>query len=91
MTLRSNEELAQLGPDVFARLVRPQLRSEDDDKYVAVDVDSAEFEIDSDDHAAVMRLRRRLPGADIWLERAGWPAAYKIRRAFEVHAAMRRC
>ena len=38
------------------------------------------FEIDDDDFAAVTRLRARLPAAEVWLARAGHPAAYQIRR-----------
>jgi hypothetical protein len=59
--------------------VRPLLRPEDDGKFVALDIDTGEYEIDADDYTAVMRLRTRKPGAEIWLERAGQPAAYKFR------------
>ena len=75
---RSSEELARLGAEVFDRRVRPLLRPEDDGKFVAVDVGSGEYEIDSDDYAAVTRLRARLPSADVWLARAGSPATCRI-------------
>ncbi|HJT78658.1 MAG TPA: hypothetical protein VJ739_15755 [Gemmataceae bacterium] len=75
---RSPEELARLGGEVFDRRVRPSLRPEDDGKYVAVDVVSGEYEIDSDDYAAVARLRARVPAADVWLARAGSPATCRI-------------
>ena len=77
---RPLDELARLGSEVYDRKIRPTLRPEDDLKYVAIDVETGEFEIDPDDYTAVMRLRTRLPEADIWLERVGWPAAVKIRR-----------
>ena len=75
---RSPEELARLGAEVFDRRVRPSLRPEDDGKFVAVDVVSGEYEIDSDDYAAVTRLRARVPAADVWLARAGSPATCRI-------------
>jgi hypothetical protein len=75
---RSPEELARLGGEVFERCVRPSLRPEDDGKFVAIDVVSGEYEIDSDDYAAVARLRARLPSADVWLARAGSPATCRI-------------
>ncbi|HJZ56514.1 MAG TPA: hypothetical protein VKE74_16230 [Gemmataceae bacterium] len=75
---RSPEELARLGGEVFERCVRPSLRPEDDGKFVAVDVVSGEYEIDSDDYTAVARLRARLPSADVWLARAGSPATCRI-------------
>jgi hypothetical protein len=73
------EELARLGAEVFDRHVRPTLRPEDDDKFVAIDVDSGDHEIDSDDYAAVTRLRVRRPSAEVWLGRIGQPAACRMR------------
>jgi hypothetical protein len=78
---RSTEEVARLGVEVFDRQVQPFLRPEDDGKFVAVDIGTGSYEIDNDDYAAVMRLRARLPAAEVWLARAGYPAAYKIRHA----------
>lgn len=75
----SREELARRGDDAFTRQVRPALRPEDDGKFVAVDVESGAFEVDEDDHAAVSRLHRRVPGAQVWLVRAGYPAAHRLR------------
>ena len=79
-TPRSPEELARLAAEVFDRRVRPALRPEDDGKYVALDVGTGDYEVDSDDYAAVTRLRSRRPAAEIWLERAGQPTAYQLRR-----------
>lgn len=78
-TLRSPEEIARLGEEHFARLVRPALRPEDEGRFVAVDVDSGDFEADDDDMTAVARLRLRRPAAAVWLGRVGEPAAYRLR------------
>ncbi len=77
-TKRTLDELASLGGDIFDRQVRPALRPEDDGKFVAIDVETGDYEIDADDYAAVMRLRARKPAAEIWLMRAGFRAAYRI-------------
>ena len=77
---RSSEELARLGAEVFDRRIRPALRPEDDNEFVAIDVGSGDYEIDEDDYAAVSRLRARRPSAEVWLERAGQPAAYRLGR-----------
>lgn len=73
------DELARLGTELFDRRVRPALRPEDDGKFVAIDVRSEEYEIDPDDHAAIRRLRARVPEGNFWLVRAGHPAAFQIR------------
>ena len=77
-TPQRREEIARLGQEIFERRVRPQLKPEDDGKYVAIDIATEEYEVDSDDYAAVMRLHGRAPGAQVWLMRAGFPAAYKL-------------
>ena len=77
-TKHSLSELADLGADIFDRQIRSSLRPEDDGKFVAIDVTTGEYEIDEDDYTAVMRLRSRQSEADIWLMRAGSPAAYKM-------------
>jgi hypothetical protein len=76
---RSLEELGRLADEVYEKQIRPKLQPSDDDKFIAIDVDTGEFEIDSDDYTAVMRLRNRIPEAEIWLSRVGQPAAFKMR------------
>ena len=76
----SREDLARRGEETFIQQVRPLLRPDDDGKFVAVDVESGAFEVDEDDHAAVSRLHDRVPGAQVWLVRAGYPAAHRLRR-----------
>ena len=76
---RSPEEIARLGGEVFDRYVRPALCPEDDGKYVAFDIETGDYELAKDDYTAVMQLRSRRPSAEIWLERVGQPAAYRMR------------
>lgn len=77
-TKRTFDELAVLGGVIFDRQVRPVLRPEDDGKFVAIDVETGDCEIDGDDYAAVARLRLRIPAADVWLMRAGYPTTCRI-------------
>jgi hypothetical protein len=69
-------EFAERGEEIFERVVRPQLenRSDIDDRdYVAIDVDSEDFEIDPNQRAAANRLTERHPDAQgrIWFRRVG--------------------
>lgn len=78
VTKHTLDELARLGGDIFDRQVRSALRPEDDGKFVAIDVETGDYEIDEDDYAAVARLRSRKPAADVWLMRAGSPTTYRM-------------
>ena len=77
-TKRTLDELATLGVDIFDRQVRPALRPGDGGKFVAIDVETSDYEIDDDDYTAVARLRSRKPAADVWLMRAGDPTTYRL-------------
>lgn len=74
----NREEVARLGQEIFERRVKPNLKPEDDGKFIAIDIKTEEYEIDADDYTAVMRLRGRMPNAEMWLMRAGYPAAHKL-------------
>ena len=75
---RTLDELRTLAGAIFDHQVRPTLQPGDGGKYVAIDVETGEFEIDEDDYAAVTHLRSRRPAADIWLMRAGYPTTYRM-------------
>ncbi len=75
------DETGRLGDELIDRLVKPALRPEDHGKFIAIDVDTGDYEVDEDDYAALSRLRARIsPTAEVWLARAGYPTAYKMRR-----------
>lgn len=73
------KDLAERGNEIFERLVRPQVDLEEEaQKYVAIDTESEDFEVDRDALAAVDRLEERHPEARgrIWLRRVGSRYAY---------------
>lgn len=72
------DELESLGTELFDRQVRPALRPEDEGKFVAIDVDTGDYEVNQDDFTAVSGLRSRHPTAEIWLMRAGYPTTYRM-------------
>lgn len=74
----SSKEFHQRGTEIYDRDILPALRPEDDDKFVAIDIESGEYEIDRNDYAATERLLARRPQAQIWLARVGQRAAYRI-------------
>jgi hypothetical protein len=81
----SREEFARRGQEIYDQIVRPALRPEDENKFVAIDIESGNYEMDADDYTAVDRLYKRLPDAQPWLMRVGHPAAYQFGlRSFSV-------
>jgi hypothetical protein len=74
----SQEETARRGQEIYARVVRPTLSEEDVGKFVEVDIESEDFEVDPDMIQAAPRLLARRPDAQLWLERVGYVAAHSM-------------
>jgi hypothetical protein len=67
----SKEEFARRGDELYETQVRPHLKSKDDGKFAAIDIESGEYQIDDDELLACDKLNARVPAAQIWLVRIG--------------------
>ncbi|MEX2173850.1 MAG: hypothetical protein WD872_05770 [Pirellulaceae bacterium] len=76
----SKEEIAQRGDAIYERDVKPRLTKEDQGKFVAIDIETSEFQIETAELAAVDGLRVRVPEAQIWLVRIGFPYVRRFGR-----------
>jgi hypothetical protein len=67
----SKKVFATRGDALYESKVHPRLTAEDDGKFVALDIDTGEYEIHASEITAGDRLRKRLPEAQIWMVRLG--------------------
>jgi len=67
----SKEEFARRGDAIYENDVRPQLKSEDEGKFAAIDIESGTYEIDEDELKACDKLSACIPDAQIWLVKVG--------------------
>jgi hypothetical protein len=67
----SNEEMARRGPEWYRSAIQPKLGPEFKGKYVAIDVDTGDYEIADQRLIAAHALIARHPEAQIWMERIG--------------------
>ena len=74
----SPDEFVRRATEIYERVVKPMLKPEDLDHYVAIDIESDDFEIDPDDYTASHRLLARKPDAQIFIARVGHRAAYSM-------------
>jgi len=63
----SKEEFARRGDALIESKVRPNLKAADEDKFVAIDIETGEYELDMNEMKAADRLQKRVPDAQIWL------------------------
>jgi hypothetical protein len=74
----SKDEFTRRGREWYEREVRPSAVESDNGKFVAIDIESGNFEIDRNDLNATEKLLARCPNAKIWLTRVGHRTAYRI-------------
>lgn len=74
----SKEDFARRGQAIYERDIRPHIKTGDEGKFVAIDIETGAYEMDRDDYAATERLLARSPTAQVWLVRVGHRAAYRI-------------
>jgi hypothetical protein len=74
----SNEEYARRGDAIYERDIKPKLKPEDHGKYVAIDIETGEYEIDADDDTVGDGILERRPDAQLWIVRVGYRASMTI-------------
>lgn len=78
MTVRqprySKEEFARRGDEIYESQVRKQVEAGNHGRIVAIDIETGAFEVADDIVTASDRLLARIPNAQTWFIRIGYPA-----------------
>lgn len=67
----SKEEFAQRGDKIYEQDILPHLKTDDNGKFVVIDIETGWYEMDRNEIAASDRLRARRPEAQMWMVRVG--------------------
>jgi hypothetical protein len=78
----SKEEAARRGDEIYEQDVRPKVGAQDHGKYVAIDIETRQWEMDEDEMVAGDHLRGRIPDAQIWMTRVGYGYTRRFGAAF---------
>jgi hypothetical protein len=74
----SKEEFARRGDTIYENDSLPKLTANDVGKFLAIDIESGEYEIAADEMKAGDKLLARLPEAQIWMMRIGYAATHSF-------------
>ena len=66
------EEFARRGNEIYQSDIRQQVEADNLGKYVAIDIETGEWEMDISEIDAGNRLRVRIPDAQTWILRIGY-------------------
>ena len=68
------EEFARRGEEIYQRDIRPQAETEQNKgKFLLIDIETGVWEMDADERVASRRMDERLPDAQVWMVRVGYP------------------
>jgi hypothetical protein len=74
----SKEEFARRGDALYEKEIQPKLTPKDKGKFLAIDIETGEYELGRDELRTGERLRARIPEAQIWIVRVGYRAVHRI-------------
>jgi hypothetical protein len=74
----SGDEIVKRGQALYDEKIRPQVEAGNKGKFLVINVETGEYEMDADDVAAAKRASARFPDAPLFLMRVGYPSAYVL-------------
>ena len=78
------EEVATRGEAVYEQQLRAKVETENKGKFLVVDIETGEYEIDEDDLTATKRALAKRPETVLYGLRIGYPTAYRLGGHFAV-------
>lgn len=74
----SKEVVVQRGDELFEQTIRAQVAGRPEMDFVAIDIESGDFEVGTDELAVMKQLLARRPDAQIFGRRVGFRSAHRI-------------
>ena len=74
----SPQEVEARGEEIFAQQIRQHVESENKGKFIVIDIETGDYEVDEDDYQATRRMLAKRPDAIIYGLRIGYPSAYTL-------------
>jgi len=84
------EEVAARGEALYAERIRAEVEAAHKGKFVVVDIETGDFEVDNDDLAATKRALAKRPDAVLYGLRIGSLVAYRLGRTTRSCASLLR-
>ena len=72
------DEFARRGDEIYERDIKPKLKPRDKGKFLAIDIETGDYEIGADEMRICHKLRDRIPQAQIWLKRVGYSYVHRF-------------
>jgi hypothetical protein len=74
----TSDEIVQRGQALYEQQIREKVEPGNKGKFLVINVETGEYEMDTDDLVASKRAKARFPEAPLFTLRVGYPAAYRL-------------
>ncbi len=74
----SSDEIAQRGQTLYEQQIRTKIDESEKGKFLVLDIETGQYEIDVDELAALKRAKVKNPDAALYILRVGYATAYKL-------------
>jgi hypothetical protein len=74
----TNDEIGRIGMEIYRRDIRDKVMPQHKGKFLFLDIESGDYEIDDDDSRAEESLRARRPDGVLLGLRVGYKSAYTL-------------
>jgi hypothetical protein len=74
----SPDEVVDRGEEIYQRRLRNLVESAHKGKFLVLDIDTEEYEIDADEVAAIDRAIARNPGGERYIKRVGYAFTHRL-------------
>jgi hypothetical protein len=74
----SDDEIVRRGEELYNQQIRPKVEAGNEGKFLVLDIETGEGEIDADSRAAFDRAAAKRPDAPLYILRIGFPTAVRI-------------
>ncbi len=81
----TTEEVAARGEAIYAKQIRAQVEAGNQGKFLVLDIETGDYEIDAEDLQATLRMLAKRPAAVLYGLRIGYPTAYRLGGRFKVN------
>ena len=86
-TQYTDEEITRIPEEIYRRDIRPKVMPQHKGKFLTLDIESGDYEIDEDDLSGEKRLRARHPDGVFFRFRIGYTTPYALGGGLEEDAA----
>lgn len=80
----TSQEVESQGEAIYEQQIRAIVEVENKGRFLVIDIETGEYEIDEDDLIATKHLLARQPNAILYGLRVGYPSAYRLGGRFAV-------